>query len=176
MPEQAAKDRGMQKSHPKIHISYEFCPPAHWLPILHLLLKHFCLHPLLPEWHGKAQSSKEIYCDSVHELYIHCTRNNLCKVWAYMWVNWYSPEKWKLWACSSYKKAISHRRTTMVVEVMWQNYKCLVLYLHNHPGVDFATYALVTQTLPAYRYKLCRILHNSHEGRAPTLSGKQPQI
>ena len=54
MPEQAAKDRGVQKSQPKNHISYESCPPAHWLPILCLLLKHFCLHPLLPEWHGKA--------------------------------------------------------------------------------------------------------------------------
>ena len=54
MPEQAAKDRGMQKTQQKNHISYEFCPAAHRLPILRLLSKHFCLHPLFPEQHGKA--------------------------------------------------------------------------------------------------------------------------
>jgi hypothetical protein len=145
------------------------------LPIIRLLSKHFCLHPLLPERHGKTRSSKEIYRDSVHEMYIHCTRNNLCEVWAYMWVNWYTPEKWQLWARSSYDKAISRRRTTMVVEAMWRNYKRLVLYLHNRPRVDFATYALVTQTLPAYRHKLLRILHDPRAGGPLLLLGSKPQ-
>ena len=51
-----------------------------------------------------------------------------------------------------------------------------MLYLHNRPRVDFATYALVTQTLPAYRHKLLRIIHDPREGRAPTLTGEQAPI
>ena len=115
-PKQPAGDKSMQKSMEKT--SYVFCPPAHRLPIIRLLSKHFCLHPLLPERHGKPHSSMEIYHNSVHEMYIHCSRNNLFEVWAYMWVNWYTPEKWQLWAHSSYDKAISCRQTTMVVEAM----------------------------------------------------------
>ena len=176
MPKQAAKDDGKRKSKPKKHISYEFCPPAHRLPILRLLSKHFCLHPLLPERHGQTRSSNEIYRDSVREMYLQCKNNQLREVWAYMWVNWYSPVKWRLWARSSYDQAISCRRTTMVVEAMWRNYKRLVLYLHNRPRVDFATYALVTQTLPSYRHKLLRMTNNPREGRAPALHGEQAPI
>lgn len=55
-PKQAAKDNSTLKSKLKERISYEFCPPAHQLPILHRLSKHFCLHPLLLEQHGQTQS------------------------------------------------------------------------------------------------------------------------
>ena len=64
----------------------------------------------------------------------------------------------------------------MVVEAMWQNFKCLVLHLYNHPRVDFATFALVTQALPAYRYKLFNILNNPCEGRPSPLRGEQIPI
>ena len=176
IPKQAPKDNSTRKSKPKKHISYEFCPPAHRLPILRLLSKHFCSHPLLPERHGQPRSSCEIYRDSVREMYLQCKNNQLREVWAYMWVNWYCPSKWRLWARSSYAQAICCRRTTMVVEAMWRSYKRLVLYLHNCPRVDFATYALVTQTLPVYRHKLLRIISNPREGRAPALHGKQAPI
>ena len=72
MHKQAAKDASMLKSKPKVHLSYEFCPLADWLSILHLLLKHFCLHPLLPEHYGQAQSSEQIHCISVYKIYLHC--------------------------------------------------------------------------------------------------------
>ena len=59
---------------------------------------------------------------------------------------------------------------------MWRNFKRLVLYLYNRPRVDFATYALVTQALPAYRNKLVRILDDPRKGRASTLNGEQIPI
>ena len=62
---------------------------------------------------------------------------------------------------------------TMVVEAMWRNFKCMVLCHYNHPRVDFATFALVTQALLAYRYKLVNILNNPHEGQPSSLHGKQ---
>ena len=59
---------------------------------------------------------------------------------------------------------------------MWRNFKRLVLHLYNRPRVDFATYALVTQALPAYRNKLVRIRNDPRKGRAATLHGEQIPI
>ena len=172
MHKQGTKDScegGRQK---KKNLAYEFCPLPHQPSILHLLTKHFCLHPLLPECHGELWTADHIHHDSVHEIYLHCKRNHLCEVWAYLWTNWYTPEKWRLWVQSAYPHAIPQKWTTMVVKAMWWNFKCLLLYLHNCLRVDFATFALVTQALPAYRYKLFNILNNPHEGW-PSLCGEQ---
>lgn len=166
-------DRGRQK---KKNLTYEFCPLQHRPLILHLLTKHFCLHPLLPERHGEPRTADDIYSDSVHEMYLHCKNNHLREVWAYLWTNWYSPDKWKIWARSTHPQAISRRRTTMVVEAMWRNFKRLVLYLHNRPRVDFATFALVTQALPAYRFKLLKVMDDPRKGRAGSLTGEQIPI
>ena len=157
-------------------LAYEFCPLPHRPPILHLLTKHFCLHPLLPERHGKPRTSHLIHCDSVNEIYLYCKNNHLREVWAYLWTNWYTPDKWKLWARSAHPHAIPRKRTTMVVEAMWRNLKRFVLHLHNRPRVDFATFALVTKALPLYRRKLLRILDDPRKGRAGSLNGEQIPI
>ena len=157
-------------------LAYEFCPLPHRPSILRLLVKHFCQHPLLPERHGQPRTPEQIHRDSVCETYLHCERNCLHEVWAYLWTNWYAPDKWRLWARLAYPRAIPRKRTTMVVEAMWRNFKRLVLYLHNRPRVDFATYALVTQALPAYRNKVVRILDDPRKGWAATINGKQIPI
>ena len=157
-------------------LTYEFCPLPHQPSILRLLTKHFCQHPLLPERHGQDRTAEQIYRDSVYETYLHCKNNHLREVWAYLWMSWYSPDKWKLWARSAHPQAIPRKRTTMVVEAMWRNFKHLVLYLYNRPRVDFATFALVTQALPGYRHKLLRILNDPRKGRATTLHGEQIPI
>lgn len=173
---QGPKDSHQGRKQKKKTLSYEFCPLPHRHPILRLLTKHFCLHPLLPECHGQTRNSEQIYRDSVYEAYLHCKNNHLREVWAYLWTNWYTPNKWNLWARSAYPHAIPRKRTTMVVEAMWRNFKRLVLYLYNRPRVDFATYALVTQALPAYRHKVVRILDDPHKGRAAALHGEQIPI
>ena len=166
--------QGRRQKHKKL--SYEFCPLPHRPSILRLLMKHFCQHPLLPERHGQPRTPEQIHRDSVYEAYLHCKNNRLCEVWAYLWTNWYAPDKWRLWARSAYPHAIPRKRTTMVVEAMWRNFKRLVLYLYNRPRVDFATYALVTQALLAYRKKLVRILDDPRKGRAASLNGEQIPI
>ena len=47
--------KGNSEGHKKKRksLSYKFCPLPHHPPILHLLTKHFCQHPLLPECHGQ---------------------------------------------------------------------------------------------------------------------------
>jgi hypothetical protein len=49
-------------------------------------------------------------------------------------------------------------------------------YHNNHPSMDFATYALVTQALPSYRNKVVRILNDPCKGQATILHGEQIPI
>ena len=100
-------------------LAYEFCPLPHHPPILRLLTKHFCQHLLLLECHGQPQTPYLIHCDSVNEAYLYCKNSHLCEVWGYLWTNWYTPDKWKLWAWSAYPHAIPWKQTTMVVKAMW---------------------------------------------------------
>ena len=83
------------------------------------------------------------------------------------------PDKWKLWAQSAYPYAIPWKQTTMVVEAMWENFKCGVLYNYNCLRVDFATFSLVIQALPAYRHKLLKHINDPHKGQAASLHGEQ---
>jgi len=78
--------------------NYMFCPLPHQLPIICLVCKHFCQHPILPERHGQAHTPSQIHCDAVLEAYYHCKANNLREVWGYLWTNWYTMDKWVLWA------------------------------------------------------------------------------
>ncbi|KAI0671341.1 hypothetical protein C8Q78DRAFT_991023 [Trametes maxima] len=111
--------------------SYQFCPPPHRLPILRLFAKHASQHPLLPERHGEARTAEQIYRDVVNEMYTHCSRNNLSEVWAYLWNNWYCPNRWPLWARAAYAQSIPRKRTTMIVEALWKNLKRNVLHKYN---------------------------------------------
>jgi hypothetical protein len=98
--------------------------------------------------------------------YYHCKTNNLREVWAYLWTNWYAAGKWESWARSSYEHAIPRKRTTMLVEALWRNFKRMVLHHYNRPRVDFATYMLVTQGVAPYRVRFNRTIRNPRDGRA----------
>ena len=95
---QATKDNSEGSKRKNRHLGYEFCPVPHRPSIHHLLIKHFCAHPFLPERHGQIRTSDLIHSDSVYEAYLYCKNNHLREVWAYLWMNWYSPDKWRLWA------------------------------------------------------------------------------
>ena len=172
MHNQGTKDSHEGSKQKKKNLAYEFCPPPHQPSILHLLTKYFCLHPLLPECHAEPQTADHTHRDSVHEMYLHCKRNHLNEVWAYLWTNWYSPDKWKLWAQLAYPYAIPWKQTTMVVEAMWRNFKHGVLYNYNCLRVDFATFSLVTQALPAYRHKLLKHINDPCNGQATSMVSK----
>ncbi|CDO74383.1 hypothetical protein BN946_scf184816.g6 [Trametes cinnabarina] len=153
--------------------AYQFCPPAHWLPILRLFAKHACQHSLLPERHGQARTANDIYWDAINEMYQHCYINKLPDVWVYLWNSWYCQSRWNLWARSAYSASIPRKRTTMVVEALWRGIKRLVLHLYNRPLIDLALYAIVTKALPPYRLMLDHILKNPRAGRAASLSHMQ---
>ena len=160
----------------KKNANYTFCPLAHRLSITRLLCKHFCQHPMLPERHGQPRTPEQIHRDAVLEMYYHCKANNLRDVWGYLWVNWYAPGKWELWARSSYAGAIPRKRTTMVVEALWRNFKRMVLYHYNRPRVDLATHALITQAVPPYRLQFNQIVNDPRDGCAKRTHGEQLKI
>ncbi|KAI0652859.1 hypothetical protein C8Q70DRAFT_693133 [Cubamyces menziesii] len=156
--------------------TYQFCPPAHRLPLLRLFAKHASQHPLLPERHGQTRTAEEIYRDAVSEMYQHCKLNNLTEVWAYLWNSWYCRHRWRLWARSAYPKSVPHKRTTMIVEALWRGIKRLVLHMHNRPRVDLALHSIVTRAIPPYRLMLSKVLKTARPGRAAPLSHTQTDL
>ncbi|KZT03873.1 uncharacterized protein LAESUDRAFT_738040 [Laetiporus sulphureus 93-53] len=97
------------------------------------------------------RTSADIRRDVVKEMCLHCEVNNLCEIWAYLWNSWYSRSRWPLWARSAYGTSIPCKQTTMMVEALWQNLKCLILHLYNRSPIDLAVHAIITKALPPYR-------------------------
>ena len=147
--------------------------PDSCLPILWLFAKHASQHPLLPERHGRPHSCHDICRDAVAEMYWHCERNNLTEVWAYLWINWYSRDRWHLWTLSMHPTCIANHRTTMMVEALWRNLKRLVLRNFNRPRLDLPLFALVRGSIPPYRNTLSQFFQPRSGGRPKGPSNMQ---
>jgi hypothetical protein len=92
---------------------HTFCPSIYREPILTMMEKHYCAHPLLP---GYAHPSDEgIKRWAVSQMYKFCVEHGLHEVWAYLWENWYRKSRWELWARSVHPK-IPILKTTMILE------------------------------------------------------------
>lgn len=81
--------------------NYTFCPAPHRTTILQKFTRHFVHHPIFPERLGSCQTAEQIREAAVKDMYYHCKRNGLPDIWGYMWTQWYSPKRWKLWARST---------------------------------------------------------------------------
>ena len=66
----------------------------------------------------------------------YCRQRNLVHLWAYLWMNWYNKKNWKLFARSSYQRAMPIARTTMIVESHWRVLKHNYKYNYNRPRLD----------------------------------------
>ena len=80
------------------------------------------------------------------------------------------------WAQLPHRYAIPGKRTTMLVEALWQNFKRMVLHHFNCPWVDFATYTLVTQGVVPYWVCFNYIVKNPQDGHARFLHGEKIPI
>lgn len=154
--------------------NYEFCPSAHRKQILHLFTTHFCLHPLFPERDGE-HTAAEIRDCAVFEMYKFCLRRGLCEVWAYLWMSWYQPSRWKLWARST-SPYLSRLRTTTTVENHWKQLKHEHLHHLVRPRLDQLVWILITEVTPAYVAR-AEILEDAYRlGRTKPLSTYQQQF
>lgn len=50
-------------------------------------------------------------------MYLYCEEHDLREVWAYLWVNWYRPERWPFWA-RSVCAVVPLLKHTMVCETL----------------------------------------------------------
>ena len=152
--------------------NYVFCPAPHHKQILHLFTKHFCQHPLFLAWRDDSLNADQIRRTAVFEMYDFCKKRGLREVWGYMWANWYSPRRWKLWARST-SPYLSRLRTTVGVENFWQQLKHT--YLHNVacPRLDHLVWVLIYKVTPTY-YARTQILDDTNRlGRSKPLTTYQ---
>jgi hypothetical protein len=62
---------------------------------------------------------------------------------------------------------------TMLIKLLWRNFKQMVLYQYNCPHIDFATYALVTHGIAPYWLCFNQIVKNPRDGCSRSLYGEQ---
>ena len=91
-----------------------FCPPECQEPLIEMFEDAYCAHPMLPGY--AANHPEAIYEWGVKRIYKFCTEKDLRELWAYLWMNWLRPERWKLWARSANPVEISVLKTTMIME------------------------------------------------------------
>ncbi|KAJ7697483.1 hypothetical protein B0H17DRAFT_870000, partial [Mycena rosella] len=134
---------------------HTFCPPSYREPIISMMEKHFCAHPLLP---GYAEPSPEgIKRWAVQQMYKFCVEHGLPEVWAYVWENWYRESRWALWARSTHPE-IPVLKTTMILESHWRRIKHDFLHHFHMPRCDLLVWILVTKLAPCYYRKLDTLL------------------
>lgn len=152
--------------------AYVFCPAAHRHQILRLFATHFCMHPAFPEESKGFMTATEIREQAVLELYNFCHQRSLREVWGYMWTQWYSPKKWKIWARST-SKYVSRLRTTMSVENHWQQLKHDHLHHLLRPRLDQLIYILIKEVAPAYLARADLLEDSRNVGRTKALTSNQ---
>ncbi|KAL0564139.1 hypothetical protein V5O48_017915 [Marasmius crinis-equi] len=128
-----------------------FCPQELREPVLAKVMEHRNAHPLLP---GKSAPTAEgIYSWAVKKMYQFCKDEDLPEMWAYLWENWYRPERWKLWARSVVPE-IPRLNTTMIMESHWRHIKHDFLHHFSKPRIDLLAWILITKLGPSYYRKL----------------------
>lgn len=126
--------------------------------ILSIIDKHANLHPMIPDRNGTYLSSEVIHANSVTEMYLFCRTRDFYRLWAYLWVNWYRPQTWRLWARAANEAEIPVLRTTMIFESHCRVIKHDYLHRFNRPRIDMVTYVLDQFAIPRSLWKLERNL------------------
>ena len=111
--------------------------------------RHFNAHSLIPDRNGIFRSRTEIHRECASEMYSWCKALGFFRLWAYLFVNWYRPSQWELWARSANATHIPILKTTMIVESHWRRLKHDFLHDFNRPRIDLVSWVLVTRAIPA---------------------------
>ena len=154
---------------------YVFCPAPHRKQILLIFAKHFCQHPIFLERLETAPvSSREIRDRAVWEMYSFCKQRGLREVWGYLWANWYSPQRWVLWARSSSPDILTISRTTMGTENFWRQLKHNFLHNVNRPRIDNLVYIILNKVSPAYYARMVALEHSGVKSSAIAFNPSTP--
>ena len=66
------------------------------MEVVDMLSDAYNAHPFIPGY--AAPHPTAIYQWAVQRIYQFCFEHDLRELWAYLWMNWLRPERWKLWA------------------------------------------------------------------------------
>ncbi|OBZ78537.1 hypothetical protein A0H81_00404 [Grifola frondosa] len=128
-----------------------FCPEEFREPLINMMERHFCAHPLIPGYsHPSPEGIREW---AVKEVYAYCVQQDLREVWAYLWENWYRRGRWELWARAP-DPQIPRLKTTMLLESHWRRIKHDFLNHFHQPRIDLLVWILVVKLAPTYYRKL----------------------
>jgi hypothetical protein len=116
--------------------------------LLKMFSRHYNMHSLIPDHNGTYRSADTIHRECINEIYAWCRTRNYFRLWAYLFVNWYRPEQWKLWARSANNKEIPVLKTTMIVESHWRKLKHDYLHRFNRPRIDLVIWILTSRAIP----------------------------
>jgi hypothetical protein len=86
-----------------------------------------------------------------------CKTRGYYRLWAYLYINWYCPEQWKLWARAADPTDIPVVKTTMIVESHWRTLKHDYLHRFNRPRVDLVVWVLTSRVLPDAVHRMTAI-------------------
>ncbi|KAJ7220490.1 hypothetical protein GGX14DRAFT_342940, partial [Mycena pura] len=101
-------------------------------------------------------------------MYQFCFQRGLREVWGYMWMAWYCPQKYRLWARSSEPSFIGRWRTTMSVENFWRTKLFSILFIL--ASISSFTYLIAVEVLPYTEAKMQIFEADFRPGRAKMLT------
>ena len=130
--------------------------------VLNVFSNHFNSHPFVPDQNGTCRSAQQIHRDCAREMYSWCRSRNYFRLWAYLWVNWYQPSQWVLWARSTNATEIPVLKTTMIVESHWRKLKHDYLHKFNRPRIDLVVWVLLTRAIPDSLVRMRALLSQDH--------------
>ena len=116
--------------------------------VLAIFSRHFNAHSLIPDKNGTLRTPEVIHRECANEMYAWCRARDYYRLWAYLYVNWYKPGQWGLWARSSCPREIPVLRTTMIVESHWRRIKRDFLSRFNRPRIDLVVWILTSRSIP----------------------------
>ena len=130
--------------------------------VLAIFCRHFNAHPSIPDRNGTFRTPETIHHESCLELYTWCRSRDYFRLWAYMFVNWYRPEQWKLWARSANAAEIPVLKTTMIIESYWRKIKHDFLHRFNRPRIDLVLWILISRVIPSALVRLRALRAGNH--------------
>ena len=136
--------------------------------VLQMFSRHFNMHSMIPDKNGTYRDKEQIHIDCLNELYAWCYSRNYFRLWAYLFVNWYAPDQWQLWARSVNPDFLPVLKTTMIIESHWRRIKHDYLHRFNCPRIDLVSWVLVSRVVPQILERTKAILENDQRiGTAP---------
>ena len=116
--------------------------------VLNMFCRHFNAHSSIPDRNGTLRTPETIHSESASELYTWCKARGYFRLWSYLFVNWYRPGQWELWARSANPTEIPVLKTTMIVESHWRKIKHDFLHRFNRPRIDLVLWVLTSRVVP----------------------------